>query len=87
MSPFEAAMLICFGLSWPISILKALRTRKVEGKSPLFMLILMVGYSMGILHKAFFNMDWVVSLYVLNLCMVGFDLLLYYRYLPKVART
>ncbi len=85
MSPFEAAMLICFGLSWPISILKALRTRKVEGKSPLFMVILILGYTMGILHKVFYNMDWVVSLYALNACLVGFDLMLYYRFLPRAA--
>ena len=44
MSPFEALMLICFGLSWPVSILKALRT-KVSGKSPLY------GYSDSWIHQ------------------------------------
>lgn len=28
----EAAMLVCFGASWPFSILKAVRTRVVRGK-------------------------------------------------------
>lgn len=29
MSIFEAAMVLCFGASWPVSIHKALRTRVV----------------------------------------------------------
>ena len=37
MSIFEAIMLICFGAGWPISVAKALRTKVVSGKSPLFM--------------------------------------------------
>ena len=40
MSVFEAAMLIsCFGVSWPISIAKSLRTKVVAGESTLFMVI------------------------------------------------
>ena len=33
MSIFEVMMLVCFGVSWPISIAKSLRTRFVRGKS------------------------------------------------------
>jgi len=76
-------MLVCFGLSWPISIAKALRTKRVEGKSPLFMAVICVGYLSGILHKLLFSLDWVIALYALNLMMVATDLYLYYRYLPK----
>jgi hypothetical protein len=83
MSVFEAGMLICFGVSWPVSIAKSLRTRKVEGKSPLFMVILCLGYASGIVHKIVYAYDWITWLYVLNLCMVAFDLFLYYRFLPK----
>lgn len=83
MSVFEIGMLVAFGFSWPISISKALRTKKVAGKSPLFMIIIMLGYVSGILHKVFYSYDFVLWLYVLNLLMVGFDLFLYLRYRTK----
>ncbi|MBT3191304.1 MAG: hypothetical protein HN341_01985 [Verrucomicrobia bacterium] len=83
MSFFEAGMLLCFGISWPISIAKSLRTKQVVGKSPLFMAILCVGYVSGCIHKALYSMDWIIGLYIMNLIMVSFDLFLYYRYLPK----
>lgn len=80
MDLLEAVMLICFGLSWPVSIAKALRTHKVAGKSPLFMILIMIGYACGIGHKLTSNFDWVTGLYVLNMVMVAIDLGLYYRY-------
>jgi lipopolysaccharide export LptBFGC system permease protein LptF len=83
---FEAIMLICFGISWPVSIAKALRTKFVRGKSRLFMTFVIVGYLSGVLHK-FLNPDSathrvhpVVWLYIFNLAMVVVDLLLYMRY-------
>jgi hypothetical protein len=82
MSVFEAGMLICFGVSWPVSIIKALRTKEVVGKSPLFMAIISLGYLSGIVHKVLYALDWIVLLYVLNLSMVLTDLILYYHYLP-----
>lgn len=35
-SIFEIVMLLCFAASWPFSIVKALRTKVVIGKSPVF---------------------------------------------------
>ncbi len=87
MSPLEVIMLLCFGLSWPISIAKALRTRVVAGKSPLFMMVLICGYGAGIGHKWFYNFDWVIALYVLNMVMVAIDLSLYYRFCEKNSRA
>lgn len=83
MSIFEVIMLVCFGLSWPVSIAKALRTHKVEGKSPIFMAFVCIGYLSGIIHKALFDLDWVVGLYALNMAMVLVDMALYFRYVPK----
>ncbi len=83
MSIFEVIMLVCFGLSWPVSIAKALRTHKVEGKSPVFMIFVCVGYLSGIIHKVLFDLDWVVGLYALNMTMVLVDMALYFRYMPK----
>jgi len=80
MSVFEAIMLVCFGLSWPISIAKSLRTKIVTGKSPLFMIILIIGYTSGLIHKLLFSFDWITFLYILNLILVSIDLSLYYKY-------
>ncbi len=77
---FEAAMLLCFAASWPFSILKALRTKVVAGKSPAFMIVIEIGYVSGILYKLTGKTDAVIWLYVLNLLIVGTDLALYYRY-------
>jgi len=84
-SPFEAIMLLCFGVSWPISIAKALRTKVVAGKSPFFMAIVFVGYISGIVHKALHAFDPVTVLYGLNAIMVAIDFCLYFRYLPPGA--
>lgn len=83
MSVFEAMMLICFGVSWPVSIAKSVRTKIVSGKSPLFMGIVCFGYLSGLMHKMFYCFDWVTALYAANLIMVATDLSLYFRYLPR----
>ena len=85
MSVFEITMLVCFGVSWPISIAKAVRTRVVLGKSPLFMGIICLGYGCGIIHKVVYAMDGVIVLYILNLILVAVDLALYLRYRPRAA--
>ena len=82
MSFFEAAMLICFGISWPVSIAKSVRTKVVSGKSPLFMAILCLGYLCGFTHKLLYSMDWIIALYALNFVLVAIDLTLYFKYLP-----
>ncbi len=84
MSVFEVIMLICFGISWPISIAKTLRTRQVAGKSPLFMTIVITGYASGIVHKLIYSHDWIISLYILNLLMVVVDLTLYLHFSKNV---
>ncbi len=83
MSIFEITMLVCFGISWPISIRKAVKTKVVEGKSPLFMTIVCLGYLSGTVHKAIYSLDPVIALYILNFFLVATDLCLYYRYLPR----
>ena len=87
MSFFEATMLICFGISWPVSIAKSVRTKVVSGKSPLFMAIVCLGYACGFIHKVLYSLDWIIVLYALNLIMVAIDLTLYFKYLPKERRT
>lgn len=74
-------MLVCFACSWPISIIKAIRTRIVIGKSPTFMVLLIVGYLMGIIHKLLYSYDVVIFLYAFNMLLVSIDLCLYFRYI------
>lgn len=79
MSIFEIIMLICFGAAWPFSIYKSYTSRSTEGKSVLFLVIVIIGYIAGILNKILYHYDGVIYLYLLNLIMVGADLLLYFR--------
>lgn len=84
MSIFEMLMLLCFGAAWPFSIYKSYKSKSVAGKSPYFLLILILGYIFGILNKIFFNYDGVVYLYILNLIMVTTDFILYLRNIKLV---
>ncbi|MCK9287617.1 MAG: hypothetical protein M0P29_08670 [Sphaerochaetaceae bacterium] len=81
MSIFESIMLACFGLAWPVNILKTVRTKTAKGRSLLFQIVVFTGYVSGIIHKLLFSLDIVLVLYCLNLVMVGIDttLLLYYK--------
>src|SRR5512141_618999 len=87
MRPFAVGMLACFGLSWPCSIVKSLRTHEVSGKSPLFLVIVAVGYLLGVVHKLYFALDWAILFYALNLGMVLVDLSLYFRYARRSSVT
>jgi len=44
MSIFEMLMLLCFGAAWPFSIYKSYKSKSVDGKSPYFLVILILGY-------------------------------------------
>lgn len=79
MSVFEILMLVCFGFAWPTSILKSLKSKSIEGKSVLFLYIILAGYLFGMMHKINNNLDLVIVLYGINFTMVLIDLLLYYR--------
>lgn len=85
---FEALMLLAFATSWPFSIIKALRTHIVAGKSPLFMIIIEMGYIFGILYKLTApHTDWRIWLYILNFLIIGTDLFLYYLYRNNVPKS
>ncbi|SDM93912.1 hypothetical protein [Acetanaerobacterium elongatum] len=79
MSIFEAGMLICFGLAWPVNIYKSVTSRSTKGKSVFFLYVVIVGYIFGIIHKLLYSPDLVLGLYLLNIAMVTTDILLYYR--------
>lgn len=77
---FEAIMVICFGLSWPMSVYKSWKSRTAKGKSLVFEVFIFLGYVSGIAGKLVTgNITYVFAFYVLNIVMVSIDLCLYIR--------
>lgn len=83
----EIIMVVSFGASWPLNVMKSYKTRTTKGKSLPFLLFIFFGYIAGIASKlvneaymADFASKWyVLVFYCLNLIMVGIDLILYAR--------
>ena len=84
---FEIIMILRFGASWPLNVMKSYKARSTKGKSLGFLVLIFFGYIMGIISKLlndaymadFANKWYVLFFYVLNLTMVGIDLMLYVR--------
>ncbi|MBQ8510292.1 MAG: hypothetical protein IJ493_10340 [Clostridia bacterium] len=75
----ECIMLICFGLSWPISVYKSIVSRSTKGKSPFFLIAIITGYIAGIAGKLMGgDISYTLVLYVFNLLVVSTDLILYF---------
>lgn len=83
----EIVMIVSFGASWPLNVIKSYKARTTKGKSLAFLLLIFFGYIAGIASKflnetymASFSQKWyVLFFYFLNLVMVGIDLILYAR--------
>ena len=77
---FETLMLVCFGISWPISLYKAYRSKTAKSTSALFIVFIMLGYLAGITAKLVSgNYSYVIYVYIFNLIMVGLNLVVYFR--------
>ncbi|MCQ2736705.1 MAG: PQ-loop domain-containing transporter [bacterium] len=79
MSIFEMIMLIAFGCAWPPAIYKAWKARTAKGISLRFLIIVLIGYIAGIVHKLLYSMDIVLFVYILNLLMVLCQIFIYFR--------
>lgn len=88
----EALMILCFGLSWPISIRKSWVSRTAKGKSLFFECFIWIGYVFGIARKVILwmeagaagtSLDWLFYLgwffYILNIVEISIDMILYFR--------
>lgn len=84
----EAFTILCFGLSWPISIRKSLISKTAKGKSLFFEVFLLVGYAIGIFRKiiqlTFLGCSGAIFFlscffYVLNFIEISIDVALYFR--------
>ena len=79
MKIFEVIMLICFGLSWPISVYKSIKSKTTKGKSVFFIFAIIIGYMSGIIGKIVNNdITYVLILYCFNLIVVSTDLTLFF---------
>ena len=67
----EFAMLFCFGFSWPFAIAKTIRAKRVDGKSPLFEIIVIVGYLFGIASHLISDRSWVTWVYLADTALVA----------------
>ena len=83
----EVLMVVSFGASWPLNVIKSYKTRTTKGKSLPFLLLIFIGYIAGICSKlinpvymASVSTKWyVLFFYVLNFIMVGIDIIIYIR--------
>ena len=79
-SIFELVMLVCFGLSWPINVIKAYKARTAKSTSLPFLLLIIVGYIGGITAKVMTgNINYVFIVYLINLAIVLLNLAVYIR--------
>ena len=77
---FEVLMIVCFGVAWPLNIVKSWKARTAKGKSLLCELCIVLGYICGISGKFITgNVTYVLIAYVINLVMVTVDVLLTLR--------
>lgn len=83
----EITMIVSFGISWPLNVIKSYKARTTKGKSLSFLYLIFFGYIAGITSKlvnpaymgAITEKWYVLFFYVLNFLMVGLDLFMYYR--------
>ena len=83
----EIVMLVAFGFSWPISLVKNIKARSTKGVSILFYIMILFGYVAGIISKftneaymASFSTKWYVLIfYFFNFTVVGLNIIVYFR--------
>lgn len=84
----EAVTILCFGVSWPISIRKSYISKTAKGKSLFFEVFLLVGYAFGIFRKILqiFVLGYSDPIcflsfffYILNFIEISIDVGLYFR--------
>ena len=80
----EAVMIILFGISWPFNLLKSIRSKTTKGKSLLFLVLIDLGYIVGLTSKFFSTTFvwatdwWIFVIYSINFTLVTADLIVYF---------
>lgn len=76
----ETVMLVCFGFSWPLNVIKAYRAKTAKGTSLPFILLIIMGYIAGISAKLISGqINYVLIAYMLNLAIVSLNVVVYFR--------
>lgn len=76
----ETIMLICFGLSWPINVVKAYKAKTAKATSLPFILLIFAGYVAGIGSKIISGqINYVFVVYLLNIAIVFLNILVYFK--------
>ena len=80
----SAAMLLCFGASWPFNIIKLWKARSTKNASLPFYLLIWGGYVIGLVGriaagKVWGAANWAFWVYVLDLIMLSAALAVYAR--------
>ena len=79
-SILETVMLVCFGFSWPLNVIKAYRAKTAKGTSLTFILLIITGYIAGISAKLISGqINYVLIAYILNLAIVSLNVIVYFR--------
>ena len=79
-SILETVMLVCFGFSWPLNVIKAYRAKTAKGTSLPFILLIITGYIAGITAKILSGqINYVLIAYILNLAIVSLNVIVYFR--------
>ncbi len=90
-SIMETMMVVCFGISWPLNIFKAWKSRTAKGTSILFYFFIWIGYIFAMTGKIamiiansptawYDTVEWyVMFFYVLNILMVSAGIVIYLR--------
>lgn len=78
-SIFEAVMMVCFGFSWPLNVVKAIKARSAKGMSLGFILLIIFGYIAGVTAKILnHQFNYVLAVYLINLAIVLTNLVVYF---------
>lgn len=80
----EVAMLVCFGFSWPISVVKNIKTHTAKSMSLPFIMLIWSGYIAGIASKFVKGAYhegmhiFVLVVYFINLLSVSANIVVYF---------
>ena len=79
-SILETVMLVCFGFSWPLNVMKAYKAKTAKGTSLPFILLIVAGYIAGITAKVITDqINYVRIAYIVNLAIVSLNIVIYFR--------
>lgn len=79
-SILETVMLICFGFSWPLNVIKAYKAKTAKGTSLPFILLIITGYIAGVAAKVITGqINYVLIAYIVNLAIVSLNIVIYFR--------